>query len=230
MSLSPQAIARIVTLNTTMLKDLALEDVLKFHPLIHAQDLPFRTVQKTKPIKARPINTILDKSDQSVFEKMLLSTLEGSQDLKRDSFICWGVDDDVWQQTKAKLDKQYDPTDVDEDGWITYYPKAESPKNGCQVVELPNDVQFGPEGGFAIINRQWGDKRVIPASVLQAAGIKADVDITAYLHYGVKEDWVLQTPSDANDVYRVALSFFRSTYDIGAETPVPVEAEATAKV
>jgi hypothetical protein len=209
-----------------MLKDLALEDVLKFHPLINAQDLPFRTVQKTKPIKARPINTILDKSDQSVFEKMLLATLEGSQDLKRDSFICWGVDDDVWQQDKTKLDKQYDITDVDADGWLTCVPKPESPKNGCQVVELPNGVAFGPEGGFSIINPKWGDKRVIPASVLQAAGIKAEVDVTAYLHYGVKEDWILQAPSEAADVYRVALKFFRSTYDVGAETPVPVEADA----
>lgn len=230
MSLSPQAIAKIVTLNAKMLKDIDLEDVLKFHPLINAQDLQFRTVQKTKPIKARPINTILDKSDQSVFEKMLLSTLEGSQDLKRDAFICWGVDNDVWQQTKEKLDKQYDPTDVDSDGWITYTPKPESPKNGNEVLTLPNGVEFGPEGGFSVINPKWGDKRVIPASTLQAAGIKSDVDITAYLHYGVRGDWILQTPSDASDVYRVALKFFRSTYDLGVETPVPVESAEHANV
>lgn len=39
------------------------------------------------------------------------------------------------------------------------------------------------------------------------------MDMTAYLHYGVKGDWVLQTPSDLTDTYRVAEKFFNSTYD-----------------
>lgn len=217
-NLSPEAIARIATLNTEMLKDLPLEDVLAVHPLINSQGLAFGTVQKTKPIKARPLNTIIDKSDQSVFEKMLLSTLEGSQDLRRDAFICWGIDNDVWQQDKRKLLKQYDITDIDEDGWLTCTPKPESPKNGHKVM----DGDFGLADGFAIINPKWGDRRTIPASVLQAAGIDSDVDQVVYLHYGVKGDWVLQTPSDLTDTYRVADKFFRSTYETGAKTPVVV--------
>lgn len=232
MSLSEKAIARIATLNTDMLKDLDLEDVLAFHPLINAADLRYREVQKTKPIKARPINTILDKSDSdcSIFEKMLLSTLEGSQNLKRDGMICWGIDNDVWQQDLKKLRKQYDIVDVDADGWLTCNPKPESPKNGCGVEALPNGVEFGLAGGFAVINPKWGDKRVIPASVLQTAGFETDVDCTCYLHYAVKGDWILQVPSDTEDMYRVANKFFRSTYDLGAETPVAVENESLASV
>jgi len=81
MTLATVDFAPVITLNAKLLKDLPLDAVLEVHPLIDASSLEYQTVQKTKPIKARPINTILDKSETSIFEKMLLSTLEGAQDL-----------------------------------------------------------------------------------------------------------------------------------------------------
>lgn len=221
MPLHKETLAKLLTLNPTMLRDLTLEDVLELHPLLNAQAFPYGTARKTKPIKARPINTILNKSDQSVMEKLLLATLEGSQALKAGSFVCWGVDNDVWQQAKDKLHKKYIPTEVDEDGWTTFVPKegADAVMNAFQVVQ--EDYNLGPAGGFSVINPHWGDERVVSVSLLKEIGINpeecglapAGDHVRLYLHFGVGGDWVLQNQSDSTDVYRIAQSFFRSTYD-----------------
>ena len=55
-------LARICTMKPVLLKDLSVEEVLQFHPLLNAQGFPYGKGRKTKDIKARPINTILDKS------------------------------------------------------------------------------------------------------------------------------------------------------------------------
>ena len=219
--LGSKMVAQVATMNTELLKQLSLEEVLELHPLLNAFQFPYGKARKVRPIKARPINTILDKGDQtlSVFEKMLLSTLEGAQSLKRDSFICWGVNNDVWQQASKKLHDKYTPTEVDVDGWITFVPKEgdDAVMNAFQISE-----QHGPCGGFAIINPWWGDERVIPVKVFQEAGINpvecgltvSDVQAKAYLHFGIKGDWVLQNQNDHADVYRVAMNFFDATYEM----------------
>jgi hypothetical protein len=214
-------VAKVVTMNTELLKTLPLEEVLELHPLLNAQDFQFGTAKKVKPIKARPLNTILDKGDQtlSVWEKMLLSTLEGAQSLKRDAFICWGVNNDVWQQAPNKLHDKYTPTEVDVDGWTTFVPKEgeDAVMNSFQVTDAS---VCGPCGGFAVINPWWGDERLIPAEVLDSKGInpeecglKPGESVKAYLHYGMVGDWVLQNRKDPIDVYRVAKNFFDATYE-----------------
>lgn len=214
-------VARIVTMNTELLKVLPVEQVLQVHPLLNAQAFPYGRGRKTKPIKARPINTILDKSDsdQSVWDKLLLATLEGHETLKRDCFVCWGVNSDVWQQKRDKLLGKYNPTDVDEDGWITFVPKEDegAVMNRHQVVNSPS---LGPNGGFCVINPWWGDERVVDASVLSAVGIvpeqcglKPGEQVKVYLHYGVAGDYVLQNLKDNTDTYRIAKGFYEATYD-----------------
>ena len=190
--------------------------VLAIHPLLNAQGFDYCDVQKTKPIKARPINTILDKTDgeTSVWEKLLLATLEGAQDLKRDAFICWGIADDVWQQTLKKLKDQYTIADTDEDGWQTWEPKPESPRNGYEVVAANHS--------YAVINPNWGDKRVVDRETLDLAGVDPEASglnpegdkFIVNLHYGVDGDWTLQRKEDLTDTYRVAKSFFDNTHDI----------------
>lgn len=216
------AVSAALTGNPLLLKDLDLETVLTLHPLQNAHGFNYVDVQKTKPIHARPINSILDKAEteRSVFEKLLLGTLEGAQNLKRDAFVCWGIDDDVWQQSKKKLTDQYDIVDVDEDGWLLCNPKPESPRNGYKVTSARHS--FGPNGGFAVINPVWGDRRVVSRSNLkmagidpEAAGLKSEGDsIIIHLHYGVDGDWVLQRKEDATDIYRVARSFFDNTHEV----------------
>ena len=218
--LTIDSIAKVFTGKPELLKDLDVATVLALHPLLDAQSLDYVDVKKTVPIKARPINTILDKGEGelSIFEKMLLGTLEGSQTLKRDAFICWGVDNDVWQQAKKKIDDQYTLTDVDCDGWLTFTPKPEAERNGSQIVQ----GDFGPAGGWACINNTWGDRRVVSADVLAEAGI--DPVAAGYksqggqyivnLHYGVQNDWVIQRKEDQFDTYRIAETFFRNTHSV----------------
>lgn len=217
-------VLKAITLNVGVLKEMSLADVLAVHPLVNAAGLAYGKARKTKPIKVRPVNTILDKSPQTqtIFEKMLLSTLEGAQSLKRDSMICWGVDGDVWQQTKKKLDQKYTPTEMDEDGWVTYVPKEGDDAVMNYHTVTAEDAELGPGDGFAIINPTWGDERVVSREVLEAAGIdpvacglKATGDAwKVYLHYGKAGDTVLQNQKDSTDMYRIAAAFFVSTYEV----------------
>jgi hypothetical protein len=223
--LDQSALAKVVTMNTTLLKQLPLDDVLAVHPLLNAQAFQYGKARKVKPIKVRPINTILDTSEQSqsIWEKMLLATLEGAQSLKRDAMICWGVNNDVWQQTAKKLHDKYAPTEIDADGWVTFVPKPgdDAIMNAFQVIEDTPFTRCGPAGGFAIINPWWGDERLIPVGIFEVAGIdpaacglKPGEMVKAYLHFGVSGDWVLQNQKDSTDTYRIAKGFFDATYEV----------------
>jgi hypothetical protein len=188
-------VAKIATLNPSLLKEMSVAEVLELHPLIDAQSLEYHQVQKTKPIRAKPLSLIV--IDKSVESKVLLATLEGNQDLKASSFVCWGVDNDVWQQSGDKLHAKYTPISVDANGWTLFHPKPDSPVNACQIEE---SEELGPCLGFSIENPSWGDQRVIDGKV-------------KYLHYGVAGDYVMQGLNDAKDTYRIAQKFFDNTYE-----------------
>jgi hypothetical protein len=190
-------VARLLTMNVEALKDLPLEDVLEIHPLLDTTGLQWRKVKKTKPIKARPISTIL--SDNSVMSKVVLATLEGHETIKANAFVCWGIDNDLWQQKGSALHAKYTPVQVDEDGWVHFEPKPDVEVNFAQVTD-----QMGPFGGFSIAS-PWGDERVIDGKQV-------------HLQYGIVNDWVgmgLRKDGSDNpdDVYRVACKFFNNTYD-----------------
>jgi hypothetical protein len=187
-------LAKLATLNTSMLKEMSVDEVLELHPMIDAQSLVYSTAQKTKSIKAKPLKLIL--IDESVSSKVLLATLEGNQDLKVNSFICWGIDNDVWQQSGDKLHSKYTPVSVDGEGWTTFEPKPDSPVNACQITEA---MGLGPCGGFCVTNPNWGDQRIIDGKV-------------NYLHYGVVGDYVMQGINDPLDTYRIDKKFFNNTY------------------
>lgn len=193
-------VARLVTMNTELLKELPVEEVLEIHPLIETSQLKWRRVKKAKPIKAKPISTIL--SDQSVLSKIVLATLEGHEAVKANSYVCWGVDNDLWQQKGAPLHAKYTPVSVDEDGWIHFEPKPDVEVNFAQVGQ---ELALGPYNGFSIINPSWGDERVLDGKQV-------------YLQYGIVNDWIgmgLNKDGSDNpaDIYRVARKFFNNTYD-----------------
>lgn len=215
------SISKLVTGNPAILKELSVAEVLEIHPLLNAQAFQYGSARKTRPIKARPINTLLDKSQNSVFEDLLLNTLEGAQSLKRDAFICYGEAGDVWQQGGDKLQKKYTPVSVDADGWMLFEPKTgdDALMNVCQITS--ENFALGEFGGFSIINPWWGDERVVDRSVLNDLGIDpvacglVDADqVKLYLHFGVDGDFILQNRTDAKDTYRVAEKFFNNTYVI----------------
>lgn len=189
-------LAVIATMNTAILKEMPLEEVLVLHPLIDGQTLDYRKAQKTRPIKARPISTIL--SEDSVMSKIVLATLEGHETLKASAFVCWGIDNDVWQQSEKNLHDKYTPTHVDADGWIHFEPKPDKPVDCCQI--LSSEHALGPNGGFSILNPMWGDKRMMEGKVV-------------YVHYGIDKDYVLRGLLDPMDTYRVAEKFFNNTYE-----------------
>lgn len=234
----PLDIAKIVTGNVKLLAQLSLAEVLEIHPLLDAQRFSFGKARKTKPIKVRPINTILDKSCLNVYESLLLNTLEATQPLTPGSMICWGEAGDVWQQAPAKLHQKYDAREVDADGFVIYTPKEgpDSVMNSYQIVADQHNL--GGYGGFSVLNPWWGDTRFVEPeegkallskhisvgdsllTIIKPENDEAKKDpsrigkMKICLHYGVAGDWTLQNQSDRHDVYRVKESFFNSTYTV----------------
>jgi hypothetical protein len=187
---------KLATKNMALLQEMAAEEVLQLHPLIQLDQLNFYKVQKTRTIRARPISTLI--GCDSVLAKMVLATLEGNQALKAGSFVCWGVDNDVWQQSEKNLHAKYTPTQVGADGWTTFTPKPDSPVNAMQITG--DTFSLGAAGGFSVKNPGWGDERVIDGK-------------KTYLQYGVDGDYILQGLTDPNDLYIVAKKFFDNTYE-----------------
>jgi hypothetical protein len=192
------SVAKIATLNPVVLKELSVEDVLDLHPLIDASQLNFVKVQKTKPIKVKALSTIL--SDDSLYAKLLLATLEGHQDLKASSFVCWGVDNDVWQCSHKAIHSKYRPVSLDEQGWTLFEPLPNNPVNACQITE-DLGLQLGECGGFSVTNPKWGDQRVVDGKSI-------------YLHYGVVGDFVMLGLDSDDDYYRIDKKFFKNTYEV----------------
>ena len=145
---------------------------------------------KTKPLKAKPINTIM--TDMSIASKFLLATLEGQQSLRHDSFVCIGDDDDAWQQPREKLLAKYNIVDVDVDGWMTCVPKEGNEVNVIKVTE-----HFGCADGFKLV-AQWGEEQ----------------DDGTFLQSGEQGDYILQNPEDLMDLWIVAKKVFETTYEI----------------
>ena len=211
-----ETVDRIVTANPQLLKDLPLEDVLRVHPLIDPRALKWVVARKVQPIKAKALAAII--ADNSVSNKVLLATLEGSQMLRANSYVCWGVDNDVWQQDEKNLHAKYDAGHLDPDGWLHMTPKLgadgrpEAIACACVTQEAvdESDIQVGPANGFSIAHNKWGDERVIEGKQV-------------FLHYGVVNDWIacgLKAPGEPSwtDIYRIMLKYFKATYKL--DSPV----------
>ena len=170
-------------------------------PVINTAELSWGVAKKTKPIRVKPINTIL--ADETVAHKFLLATLEGSQMLKANSMVCIGDDDDAWQQTAEKLHKQYTPEAVDADGWTTFVPKPEAVRDWAQIC-FSDEFQEAHGTKFALI-AQWGER--------QSDG--------SFLQYGEHGDYILRSAdpdhgadsSELWDCWIVARKIFEATYE-----------------
>jgi hypothetical protein len=162
--------------------------------LIDPNSLVYTTVKKVKPLQAKPMQCFINWSarsnDKKVLMHFLLNTLEGMQMLKADSMVCVGICGDVWQQDRDKLHKAYTPTEVGEDGWITFVPKPEAERDACQI-------EFDGTGKF-YLKAQWGDKQVDGS----------------FLQTGNTGDYILRSKEDLTDVWIVAKSVFERTYEI----------------
>lgn len=163
---------------------------IKDIPVINSDDFAFVRVTKTKSIKAKPINIILN--DQSVLSKFLLDTIEGHASLKAGSMICIGAAGDAWMQSREKLVAKYNLTDIDADGWVTCQPK---PENENDAVQIDHDFcVFAHYGEDHVVNGQ--KKHVL---------------------FGKAGDWLLRSITDKTDNWIVARKLFEATYEFLAE-------------
>lgn len=154
-----------------------------------AESTTWQVAKKTKNILAKPLVSLL--VDQSVRGKFLLETLEGTQALGNTSIACLGVENDIWQQTPAKLLAKYDVVDFTETGWMVCRPKPDNEINVFRVTDEMTDAV----GKFYIIG-QWGKE--------SSEGPRQE---------GVAGDWVGQNQNDPDDVWIIVRKIFNSTYE-----------------
>jgi hypothetical protein len=146
---------------------------------------------KTKPIKAKPLITLL--VDRTVVNKFLLDTLEGREPLGDGSVICVGEAGDIWQQASRKLLAKYVVRGIDKDGWMDCEPL---PDNAVEVVEVTPSM-CDSDGKIAIIG-QWG----------------ATIDGATNVQTGKVGDYICRNRTDTTDQWIVARRFFLNTYSI----------------
>jgi hypothetical protein len=163
---------------------------LESHPLYPIGDITgWQSASKTKPIKAKPIQSLL--SDEDVLTKFLLAALEGNQTLKANAIVCLGAAGDVWQQAPDRLLKKYKVTGFDENGWLICEPLPEHEVD-CFETELHTEPP-----GFSL-KAKWGER--------QADG--------SFILFGEWGDFIVRDKNDHNDVWIVQKSLFLSTYEI----------------
>ncbi len=136
-------------------------------------------------------------SDQSVLAKFLISTLEGIQNIKHDSMVCVGADNDAWQQDRAKMLKAYTVAEITADGWMICTPKPEAQR---RAIEVTGDLSMAD---FLLLNTQWGEK--------QPDG--------TFTQTGMVGDFIVGSVEDLKDVWIVKRSVFLNTYEMIVSEP-----------
>lgn len=158
--------------------------------LVDVAQLQFVIGSKVKPIRVKSLQTLLH--DETVLNKFLLATLEGTQMLRASAMVCIGPDGDMWQQTKERLHKQYTPIELDTDGWVTFQPKPENERDVCEIT------LDGCLDGEFFVNAQCGER--------QADG--------SFVQKGKSGDYVVRSREDPTDIWIVARTVFNNTYEL----------------
>jgi hypothetical protein len=148
--------------------------------------------KKVKPIRAKALVNVL--IDQSVLNKLLLTTLEGQQSLGDGSMICVGEAGDIWQQMSKKLLAKYDVTAVDKDGWMVCEPRPDNAVECCQITGTINTLT-----GEHYLKALWGEEIPNLGKNLQAF---------------VVGDYICRNRQEKTDVWVVRRKFFENTYTI----------------
>lgn len=167
-------------------------------PIIRTDNLTWHKAAKTKPIRAKPLASIMNDLWLVFNGKLQLVTLEGPQPLKQGSFICRGIENEVWQQESKKLHDKYNPTVVDSDGWTVFEPKPGLEVNVCQITVDHFKDGDNQSGGFGI-EALWGKE-------FERNGVKVQ------MQYGCLGDYVAQVIEDPKDVYIIARKIYDNTY------------------
>lgn len=155
--------------------------------------LNWKRASKTREIWAKPMASVV--IDNNIITKLLLETLEGTQELKENSIVCLGASKDVWQQEEKKLFAKYNITGI-EDGWWVCTPK---PENAVDCIQVDETLITDGSGKFEIVGL-WGKPSEFGP-----------------LQFGICGDYVCRNIDDLNDIWIVKNFLFRSTYNILGE-------------
>ena len=105
-----------------------------------------RNAKKSANIQVRSSGAVYDEARGRIFWDISLPTLEGSQNLSEDSFICKGVNNELWQQPLSRIRKVYDlPKNADFSGWVVATAKPNAP-----------EVEFMVNKDFTHVRGAWG--------------------------------------------------------------------------
>ncbi len=97
---------------------------------VNAANLWFHA-RKVKPIWAKRVD-----------ENQTVQTLEGTEKVKAGDYLCRGVADEIWPQSKENLERKYDSTDeVDDDGWRKFLPKPDAEGVMAAQIDHPFEVE-----------------------------------------------------------------------------------------
>lgn len=150
---------------------------------------------KTKLIIARPLCTML--LDESVASQFMIKTLEGAQAIQANSIVCIGIGNDIWQQSKTSLLKNYTVTDFTTDGWMICTPK---PENVREVLEVTEDLC---QTGKFRIKAKWGTP-----------------EGDTFFQVGKVGDYIARDVDDHTDTWIVAREMFLNTYETEKENEI----------
>jgi len=156
--------------------------------VIDTTTLSYRKAEKTKPILAKPVASIVP--DKSVLPLMVLKTLEGDQALKQESILCKGVEGEPWQQKPAKLLDKYKVTGIDGEGWLICTPVPGVQEDAVQVTP---EMMAG--SGTFKVKAQWGTEE---------GGV--------FYQTGREGDYIFRSPRNHDDIWIVRKEFFDATY------------------
>lgn len=151
-------------------------------PITNTATLSYRTAQKTKGLRAKPMVTLI--VDRGVMAKFLVDTLEAKEPVAADAMFCIGESDDAWQQSAKKLLAKYTVDAIDPDGWLVCNPKPDASVDFCEMTT----------GGC--IQGLWGET----------------VDGVDRIQFFKGGDFVCRNPHDHLDVWIVQRKIFINTY------------------
>ncbi len=120
-----------------------------------ADDAAWRVCRKTRPIRAKPMITII--VDRSVTTQFLLNTLEAREPVTPDAVMCIGDAGDAWQQSSKSLLKNYNVVSIDGDGWMMCEPKPEATREFMELTHSLLSSELTLHEGEGFILGKWGE-------------------------------------------------------------------------
>ena len=160
--------------------------------ILETKDLKgWKIAKKVKGIKAKLIALLIDRS---IFDKVLINTLEGPQEPDKTNLLCVGEAGDIWQQTNAALHKKYNIVDV-KDGWYICEPK---PENEVEFIELTQELLDSIPFDWMYIKGKWGTT---------FRGVEN-------LQQFSPGDFLCRQTYDHSDQWIVRQALFRNTYSV----------------